>query len=105
MSNWAGVILAAGTSSRMKSRTSKVLHEIGGKAMLIHIIEALKKASINNIIVVTPEENESIIKAIGSEATCIKQPIPIGTGDALKHCSNSIKGKYDQIRKQIYFWF
>ena len=39
------VILAAGQGSRMKSNTPKVLHEICGKAMLFHAIEAAQKIS------------------------------------------------------------
>ena len=97
MNNWVGVILAAGASSRMKSKTSKVLHEIGGKAMLIHIIESLKKASIKDIIVVTPENNESIINIIGEDVLYAIQKDPNGTGDAMNSCLDLIKGKYDQI--------
>lgn len=97
MNNWIGVILAAGTSSRMKSKTSKVLHEIGGKAMLVHIIETLKKTSIKDIIVVTPENNESIVNVIGKEVSYAIQSNPKGTGDAMYSCLDLIKGKYDHI--------
>jgi len=97
MNNWVGIILAAGKSSRMKSGTSKVLHKVGGKPMLIHIIEALKQASITNIIIVTSKENESIINTVGSAASYSIQPSPKGTGDAIKYCSSYIKGKFDQI--------
>ena len=33
------IILAAGKGSRMKSSTPKVLHQIGGKAMISHVVE------------------------------------------------------------------
>ncbi len=39
------VILAAGQGTRMKSTTPKVLHEISGKSMLFHAIDAAKKLS------------------------------------------------------------
>jgi len=45
------VILAAGQGTRMKSTTPKVLHEISGKSMLFHAIDAAKKIS-NDITVV-----------------------------------------------------
>ena len=39
------VILAAGQGTRMKSTTPKVLHEISGKSMLFHAIDAAKEIS------------------------------------------------------------
>ena len=34
------IILAAGQGSRMRSSKPKVLHEIGGKTMLDHVVDA-----------------------------------------------------------------
>ncbi|MEA1952778.1 MAG: bifunctional UDP-N-acetylglucosamine diphosphorylase/glucosamine-1-phosphate N-acetyltransferase GlmU [Campylobacterota bacterium] len=45
------VILAAGQGTRMKSTTPKVLHEISGKSMLFHAIDAAQEIS-NDITVV-----------------------------------------------------
>ena len=45
------VILAAGQGTRMKSATPKVLHEISGKSMLFHAIDAAKKISDDITIV------------------------------------------------------
>ena len=39
------VILAAGQGTRMKSSTPKVLHEISGKSMLFHAIDAASEIS------------------------------------------------------------
>ena len=45
------VILAAGQGTRMKSTTPKVLHEISGKSMLFHAIDAAQKISDDITIV------------------------------------------------------
>ena len=39
-SKLAVVIMAAGKGTRLKSRRPKVLHEIGGKPLLAHVIAA-----------------------------------------------------------------
>jgi bifunctional UDP-N-acetylglucosamine pyrophosphorylase / glucosamine-1-phosphate N-acetyltransferase len=41
-SSFGVVIMAAGKGTRLKSRRPKVLHEIGGQALLLHVIAAAK---------------------------------------------------------------
>ena len=43
-SKLAVVIMAAGKGTRLKSRRPKVLHEIGGKPLLGHVIAAAERA-------------------------------------------------------------
>jgi len=57
------VILAAGQGTRMKSETPKVLHEISGKSMLFHAIDAAKEVS-DDITVVLYHQAERIQKEI-----------------------------------------
>ena len=59
------VILAAGQGTRMKSTTPKVLHEISGKSMLFHAIDAAQEIS-NDITVVLYHQAERIQKEIAS---------------------------------------
>jgi len=57
------VILAAGQGTRMKSTTPKVLHEISGKSMLFHAIDAANEIS-DDITVVLYHQAERIQKEI-----------------------------------------
>jgi bifunctional UDP-N-acetylglucosamine pyrophosphorylase/glucosamine-1-phosphate N-acetyltransferase len=57
------VILAAGQGTRMKSTTPKVLHEISGKSMLFHAIDAAKDIS-DDITVVLYHQAERIQQEI-----------------------------------------
>ena len=57
------VILAAGKGTRMKSSTPKVLHEISGKSMLFHAIDAAKEVS-DDITVVLYHQAERIQEQI-----------------------------------------
>ena len=82
------VILAAGQGTRMKSTTPKVLHEISGKSMLFHAIDAAKNLS-DDITVVLYHQAERIQAEIEKNYTGIhfhmqdaeKYP---GTGGAMK---------------------
>lgn len=44
MSELVAVILAAGMGTRMKSKLPKVLHKVGGKAMLQRVLDAASGA-------------------------------------------------------------
>ncbi len=57
------VILAAGQGTRMKSTTPKVLHEISGKSMLFHAIDAAQDIS-DDITIVLYHQAERIQKEI-----------------------------------------
>lgn len=82
------VILAAGQGTRMKSTTPKVLHEISGKSMLFHTIDAAKNVS-DDITVVLYHQAERIQKEIQETYDGIRfhmqdaQRFP-GTGGAMK---------------------
>ncbi len=85
------VILAAGQGTRMKSSTPKVLHEISGKSMLFHAIDAANKIS-DDITVVLYHQAARIQQEVESHYNGIHfhmqdaQLFP-GTGGAMKGVS------------------
>jgi len=52
MSDFITVIMAAGKGTRMKSALPKVLHRVGGKPMLGHVLSAANAAGAGRNIVV-----------------------------------------------------
>src|SRR5882724_4372457 len=48
----AAVILAAGRSTRMKSKLPKPLHAVCGKPMSRHVVDACREAGVNECVVV-----------------------------------------------------
>lgn len=83
MKTWAGLILAAGKGTRMKSRTPKVLHTILGKPLLTFSIETLSKLKIKDInVVVSPDNHQAIQEEIQQRINYVVQEQPKGTGDA-----------------------
>ena len=61
----AVAIMAAGKGTRLKSKYPKVLHEVGGKPLLAHVIAAATQ-------VVAPEDVYTII---GHEAARVRQAV------------------------------
>ena len=55
------IVLAAGRGTRMNSPLPKVLHEVGGKPMVLHLLDTLKKAAMDEIVVVT--QSDKIVDA------------------------------------------
>jgi bifunctional UDP-N-acetylglucosamine pyrophosphorylase / glucosamine-1-phosphate N-acetyltransferase len=47
------VIMAAGKGTRMKSALPKVLHRLGGRALLAHVIDCTARISARQVIVIT----------------------------------------------------
>lgn len=81
------VILAGGYGTRLGTVTEnlpKPLVEINGKPVLKHIIDRLKSAGINQILVKTHFLPELIIKSIGEEALYYYEPILIDAEESLK---------------------
>ena len=68
----AAIILAAGQGTRMKSPLPKVLHPVGGRAMLDHAIDAAEALGCERIIVVvgnhSPEVRAHVVKRLGEAA-------------------------------------
>jgi len=79
----AGIILAAGQGTRMKSALPKVMHRVAGLPLLGHVIAAMKGAEIGRIVVVTAPQMEDVRAFAESQgAKCAVQQEQLGTGHA-----------------------
>jgi bifunctional UDP-N-acetylglucosamine pyrophosphorylase/glucosamine-1-phosphate N-acetyltransferase len=79
----AAIILAAGQGTRMKSAVPKVLHKVAGLPLLGHVINALRIAGVERVVVVTSPTGESVrdyAHAMGCESAI--QHRQLGTGHA-----------------------
>lgn len=85
------VVLAAGKGTRMKSSLPKVLHRVGGKAMLQHVLDAGAEAgSVRNIVVVG-FGSEVVEAQIGTQADFVIQAEQLGTGHAIMQTKGLLK--------------
>ncbi len=98
MSRVAIVIMAAGKGTRLKSKRPKVLHEIGGKPLLSHVIAAaLEIVPAEDIYVVIGHEAERVKSATGSTGVrFVLQAEQRGTGHAIQCAQSSVEG-YEHI--------
>ena len=62
------VIMAAGKGTRMKSTLPKVLHRLGGKPLLEHVIDAAAQLNARSAVVITGHESKVVQSAINSIA-------------------------------------
>lgn len=92
------VILAAGKGTRLKSRRAKVLHEIGGKPLLAHVIAAASKvAAPQDIYTVIGHEAEQVRRAIADTGIqFVEQSEQRGTGHAVQSAKDAIAG-YENV--------
>ncbi|MFJ5370160.1 NTP transferase domain-containing protein, partial [Bosea sp. CER48] len=60
----AGVVLAAGQSTRMGAR-NKLLEPLRGKPILRHAVEAQLEAGLSPVLVVTGHERDDVVAALG----------------------------------------
>ena len=90
------VVMAAGKGTRMKSLTPKVLHRIGGRALLAHVLDCAASLQARRAVVITGHgaiEVEAACAAMTGNAASADQKLPmafvrqspqLGTGHAVQ---------------------
>ena len=77
------VILAAGQGTRMRSSRSKVLHEVGGKPMLQHVVDAAAALDASRTHIVVRPDADDLKARIGGEPVWVPQVEQNGTCHAV----------------------
>ncbi|MBR6646999.1 MAG: NTP transferase domain-containing protein, partial [Clostridia bacterium] len=72
MTENCAIILAGGEGTRMNSSKPKVMAEIIFKPMIDRVIDAVKKAGINDICVVTGYKSEILEKHLDGRTKTVK---------------------------------
>src|SRR3954469_15421754 len=85
-SAFAIAIMAAGKGTRLKSKRPKVLHEVGGRALLLHVISAAESvAPAREIFCIIGHEADRVRTAVESTGVqFVLQAEQRGTGHALQ---------------------
>jgi bifunctional UDP-N-acetylglucosamine pyrophosphorylase/glucosamine-1-phosphate N-acetyltransferase len=85
--NLTVIVLAAGGGTRMKSKTMKVLHQVGGRSMIGHVLNAVQAVEPQRIVAVVGHQREEVgahIQGIVPDCVLAVQENQHGTGDAVR---------------------
>jgi bifunctional UDP-N-acetylglucosamine pyrophosphorylase/glucosamine-1-phosphate N-acetyltransferase len=90
MENLRVLILAAGKSTRMKSRHAKVLHRAGGRTLIEHSLRIARSLSTDISVVVGHSADK--VKAAVSKVKFVDQKEQLGTGHAVLAAREAFSG-------------
>ncbi len=78
------LVLAAGKGTRMRSALPKVLHPIGGKPMVQHVVDTARRLGGERILIVVGHGAEGVQKRMAApDVTFVQQTEQLGTGHAV----------------------
>ncbi|HWY19863.1 MAG TPA: bifunctional UDP-N-acetylglucosamine diphosphorylase/glucosamine-1-phosphate N-acetyltransferase GlmU [Candidatus Acidoferrum sp.] len=94
----AVAIMAAGKGTRLKSQLPKVLHEVGGKPLLAHVIAAATRVvPANDVFAIIGHEAERVSSALAhTGVNFVLQSEQRGTGHALMVARKALSA-YDHV--------
>ncbi|WP_026918697.1 bifunctional UDP-N-acetylglucosamine diphosphorylase/glucosamine-1-phosphate N-acetyltransferase GlmU [Gordonia shandongensis] len=98
----AVIVLAAGAGTRMKSKTPKILHEIGGRTLVGHALHGAAQLEPDHLVAVVSHERErvsaeidGIAEQLGRTVVIAEQDQPLGTGDAARAGMTGLPDDFD----------
>ena len=91
-------ILAAGKGTRLRSKRPKVLHTIGGKTLLAHVIDAaLQVVPASDIYVIVGHQAETVQSSVAHKGVrFVVQSEQRGTGHAMQQALSSLRN-YEEV--------
>lgn len=86
----AVIVLAAGEGTRMRSATPKVLHRLGGRTVLGHVLAAAEALDPEHLVVVVGHGREQVAATLTGKARPVVQETQDGTGHAVRVAMESL---------------
>ena len=90
------LVLAAGKGTRMQSNVPKVLHEICGKPLLGHVLDAIAGAGIRKVVVVVGHGEKEVRSFISNRVGTVRQFPQAGTGHAVL-CAERVLSRWNGL--------
>ena len=87
----AVIILAAGLGTRMKSAKPKVLHELAGRPMILHLLDTVRGLNPERVACVIGADMDAVRDAV-TPVSCVIQNERLGTGHAVLAAKEAMAG-------------
>lgn len=87
-----GVVLAAGKGTRMNGGSPKVTVDVGGRPMVLRVIEAARGAGVDRVIVVVGHRANDVQAIVGNSVEYVVQEEQLGTGHAVQQTERTLAG-------------
>jgi bifunctional UDP-N-acetylglucosamine pyrophosphorylase/glucosamine-1-phosphate N-acetyltransferase len=97
MSRLAIALLAAGQSTRMRSRRSKLLHPLAGRPLLLYPLRLAEALRPNILVVVLGHAAEEVRTLLPSGCPFVLQEPQLGTGHAVQQAQPLLEGHCDEL--------
>lgn len=91
------IVMAAGKSTAMNSKKSKLVHKLYGKELVSRVVETAEKIECDEIITVVGEQKEQVIDVLKDRTKYVIQDEPLGTGHAILQAVPSLESKSGQV--------
>ena len=86
----AAIVLAAGKGTRMKSNLPKVMHRIGGRTLIGHVLDCLAPLGLARIVAVIAPGMDVVEKEVAPHGVAF-QAEQLGTGHAVGSAREVLK--------------
>jgi len=93
----ASILLAAGQGTRMRSKLPKVLHQVAGRPMVWHALNAVQTLVDIPPVIVVGYGAEQVQSTLGNDFDYALQAEQLGTGHAVACAQDLVAGKADTI--------
>ena len=94
------IILAAGEGTRMRSKRSKVLHEVGLLPLVRHVGRAALEAGADRLALIVGRDGDEVAAAVrrdSDDVAVFEQRERLGTGHAVLAARTAIEQGFDDI--------
>jgi bifunctional UDP-N-acetylglucosamine pyrophosphorylase/glucosamine-1-phosphate N-acetyltransferase len=94
MKKLAVIILAAGQGTRMRSKTAKVLHPVGGRPMVLYAVDVAQALARHEVAVVVGHQAEAVKDLLSDRpVSLVVQERRLGTGHAVAQAQTVFQGR------------
>ena len=89
----SAVVMAAGKSTRMKSKHSKVVFQVSGKPIIQWVADALFESGCQDQVYIVGEQQAEIRSVLGENVAYVLQEEQRGTGHAVMQAAPFLEGR------------